>query len=450
MKKFLLLSLLLFAGWTLSFADIPNAILSQNASIAPVLKNVMPAVVNIVTEGELPFPNDPFLQRQMQEALKGKMPRDYHFSGVGSGVIIDAKKGLIVTNAHVVDLAKSILVTLNDGRHYPAKTIGADDATDVAVIQIEADQLHDIPLADSNQLNVGDFVAAVGSPFGLNQTVTSGIVSALHRSDLGIEGLENFIQTDASINMGSSGGALINLKGELVGINTALLSNNSGGNIGIGFAIPSNMVKNVMTQLLKFGKVRRGLIGVLVQTLTPDIAQAFHMPSTKGAVISQIMPYSPALNAGLKVGDVITEMNGETVTSNDDVHNIVGLIREGEVIKLTVSREGKTLVFAIKTDNPETSDNKQREQEPYLYGVSLREVTELSAAHGYVHGIKVMRLKDYSPASLSGLQLGDTIVSANHQPVATIDGLLKLAKPNPSGLLLNVLRGPAAGFVVIK
>lgn len=431
------------------FATVPPAVLSQSNTIAPMLKNVMPAVVNIVTQGELPFPNDPFLRHQLKEMNQGKMPKDNRFASVGSGVILDAQRGLIVTNAHVVSLAKFILVTLNDGRHYPAKKIGADNSTDIAVIQIAANHLSTIPLGDPNRLKVGDFVAAVGSPFGLNQTVTSGIVSGLHRSDLGIEGLENFIQTDAPINMGNSGGALVNMQGELVGINTALISNN-GGNIGIGFAIPSNMVKSIVQQLLKFGKVHRGLMGILVQTLTPDLAEAFKMPGTKGAIVSQVLPFSPADAAGIKVGDIITSINNEVVDSNDDVHNIVGLVRIGESIDLDLLRDGKSLRFTIKTGNPKASEIKRRSNDPYLYGVRLREVSEWLPNQGNIKGIKIINLEDYSPASLSGLIPGDIITSANHEPVFSIEQLEKVAHQSKNGLLLNIIRDQGAGFIVIK
>ncbi|MBU1628554.1 MAG: trypsin-like peptidase domain-containing protein, partial [Gammaproteobacteria bacterium] len=237
--------------------------MQQKPSLSHMLKQALPGVVNIVSQGELPIPNDPFLRRELEQQQHGaSVEQNKHFVSVGSGVIIDAEHGLIITNAHVVNLARNITVTLNDGRHFQAKKIGEDDTTDIAVLQINATDLTSIPFGDSNKLVVGDFVAAIGSPLGLKQSVTSGIVSALHRSDLGIEGLENFIQTDAPINMGNSGGALMNMDGQLVGINTALLSG-SGGNIGIGFAIPSNMAKSVVAQILEFGKVQRGLMGVL-------------------------------------------------------------------------------------------------------------------------------------------------------------------------------------------
>lgn len=443
-----LISLFFFCSLSASVLSSPP---TQNNTLSPMLKNVMPSVVNIVTQGELLFPNDPFIRQQLKEFNQGKLPKDNRFTSVGSGVIIDPQKGIIITNAHVVASAKFILVTLNDGRHFPAKKIGADNPTDIAIIQIDsrATSLHTIPLGDSNQLNVGDFVVAVGSPFGLNQSVTSGIVSGLHRSDLGIEGLENFIQTDAPINMGNSGGALVNMRGELVGINTALISNN-GGNIGIGFAIPINMVKSIVTQLAKFGKVRRGLMGILVQTLTPDLADAFKTANTKGAIVSQVLPFSPADAAGIKVGDIITAINKEAINSNDDVHNIIGLIREGETVDLTILREGKTMHFSVKTNAPKTSEMKRRMEDPYWYGVRLQEVTESLPNHGLVKGIKVMALAEYSPASMAGLLPGDIIISANHEPAMTIDQLKKIAKPSESGLLLNIIRGPGAGFVVIK
>jgi len=434
-----------------AYATVPPTVLSQNnTSIAPMLKKAMPAVVNIISQGELSLTNDPFLKRQIEQYKKyHKLPNDNKFASAGSGVIVDAKQGLIVTNAHVVIQAKTITVTLNDGRHFQAKKIGTDDSVDIALIQIPAKNLTALPLSDSNQVKVGDFAAAIGSPLGLSQSVTSGIVSGLHRSNLGIESFENFIQTDAPINMGNSGGALVNMHGQLIGINTALISA-SGGNIGIGFAIPSNMVNNIVEQLLKFGKVRRGLMGILVQTLTPDLAQALKIPNTKGALISQVVPYSPAQQAGLKVGDIITSINKTTIDSNSEVQNMVGLMRIGDTVNLTVLRQGKLLSFSIKTADPKTSEISGRLTNPYLFGVKMQNIAEWDPSHGYVTGIKVLAVNDYSPARTSGLKAGDIIVSANQKPVQSVNQLIKLANSSKDGLLLNIIQKMGAAFIVIK
>jgi len=373
-----------------------------------------------------------------------------HFVSFGSGVIIDAKKGLIVTNAHVVDLDKKITVTLSDGRHFEAKKLGADNKTDIALIQIQAENLTEIPYGDSNQLNIGDFVVTIGSPFGLDQSVTSGVVSALHRSELGIEGYENFIQTDAPINVGNSGGALVNLKGQLIGINTALLSQD-GGNIGIGFAIPSNMVKTIVAQILKYGKVYRGLMGVMVQNLTPDLADAFGTPDKKGALVSQIIPGSPAQQAGINVGDIITSINDTPTTSSVDVHNIIGLLRVGEEAKIVLSRHGTIHTFAIKTIDPEKfSELEQKAVKPFLHGVQLENIEEQNPFHGYFHGVRVLAVDEYSAAFHGGLRPNDIIVSANHKPITKIQELNEVIKENKDKLLLYVLRGKNTMFVVIK
>jgi serine protease Do len=450
MKKLLIiitsLGLLLTASITLAELP-PNA--TQQHSLAPMLKKAMPAVVNIVNRGTIQLFNDPFLKRELMKHKEFRMLDNKHFVSFGSGVIIDAKKGLIVTNAHLVDFSRTITVTLSDGRHYHAKKIGADNETDIAVIQIQAPNLIALAMADSNNITIGDFVVAIGSPFGLKQSVTSGIVSALNRSNLGIEGYENFIQTDAPINIGNSGGALVNMQGELIGINTALISN-SGGNVGIGFAIPSNMTKSIVDQLLKFGKVHRGLMGVLVQTLTPDVARAFKQTKTKGAIVSYVVPYSPAAIAGIKVGDIITKLNDKKIKSSDDIRNLTGLLRIGDTAKLTIIRNDKKINIAVRTSDPSSSKQKDLKNNPYFYGVQLLNVTEQNPAHGYTTGIRVLAVDEYSPAGTAGLRPGDVIVSANHIKVKSIKALQKAATPNESGLLLNILRENGAVFLVIK
>jgi serine protease Do len=428
---------------------LPQIFTQNNPSISPMLENITPAVVNIVTRGEIRIFNDPFLKRELKKYKAFRMLDNKRFVSFGSGVVIDAKHGLIVTNAHLVSMEKAITVTLKDGRHYEAKKIGADNETDIAVIKIKAKNLTEINFADSNEIKVGDFVVAIGSPFGLKQSVTSGIVSALNRSNLGIEHLENFIQTDAPINIGNSGGALVNMQGQLIGINTALISS-TGGNVGVGFAIPSNMVKSIVEQLLKFGKVHRGLMGVLVQTLNPDLAEAFNLKGVKGSIVSRVVPFSPAATAGIKVGDVIVSVNGHTIKSGDDMHNFVGLLRMGATAKLNILRNGKKINISVVTANPQLSEKKSHEANPYLYGIQMENVTEQNPYHGYVTGIRILRVDEYCPAWTVGLRPGDLVISVNHKRIATIKELETIASAEKNGLLLNVLRGPGAAFIVIK
>jgi serine protease Do/serine protease DegQ len=318
-------------------------------SLAPMLEAVTPAVVNISTEGRVvmrpnPLLNDPFFRRFFDIP---EQPRERRVQNLGSGVIVDAKQGYVITNHHVINRADTITVTLRDGRQLPAKVIGSDPETDVAVVQIAAQKLTPLSLADSGQLRVGDYVVAIGNPFGLGQTVTSGIVSALGRNTLGIQGYEDFIQTDASINPGNSGGALVNLRGELVGINTAIFAP-TGGNVGIGFAIPSNMVKQLMDQLVEYGEVRRGQLGISVQDLTPELARAFGLQNNRGAVIAQIFPNSAAQRAGLKTGDVVLAVAGKAIRNANQLRNAIGLLIVGERVTLTILRDGETRTIQVR------------------------------------------------------------------------------------------------------
>lgn len=319
-------------------------------SLAPMLERIVPGVVNISTTSRVrvevnPLFNDPFFRRFFGGS---PMPREQQRQSLGSGVIIDAARGYILTNHHVVANADQVTVTLMDERQFAAKLVGSDADTDIAVIKITPDRLVAVPLGDSEALRVGDFVVAIGNPFGLGQTVTSGIVSALGRSGLGIEGYENFIQTDASVNPGNSGGALVDLDGRLVGINTAIVGPN-GGNVGISFAIPSNMARDIMEQLIGSGKVRRGQLGVSVQDLTPELAKSFGLKRTAGAVIAQVSPGSPAAAAGLQAGDVVVAVNGKSVANASSLRSAIGLTAPGQEIDLEIIRNGapQTLSVAI-------------------------------------------------------------------------------------------------------
>lgn len=421
-------------------------------SIAPMLQKVLPAVVNI--KAQIKITDFATLQAlQKQRGLKPADPNDQNmpstYASVGSGVIVDANNGYIFTNAHVVNEAQSVTVTLSDGRHYTAKTIGLDKPSDVALLQIKAKNLTAVTIGDSNNLKVGDFVAAIGNPFGLNQTVTSGIVSALGRTMLGIENYENFIQTDAPINPGNSGGALINQEGELVGLNTAILAPDRGS-IGIGFAIPSNMAKSVMQQLTQFGDVRRGALGIGVQDLTPELANAFNLENIKGAAVTQVLPGSPAEQAGLKVGDIIVGINGLNIKSASDVVNIVAFLRVDSKITINLLRNNKKLTLSAALLDPKLRKMALEKTDPFLFGVGLKDFTLLSPTYGNVEAIMVVSVEQDSKAWNSDLRPGDIITSVNQQKVKNIQELKAVVNKSSDSVLFNVLRGPQAVFLVLN
>jgi len=420
-------------------------------SLAPMLEQVTPAVVNIATEGKVqvrlnPLFSDPFFRRFFNVP---DHPVERKTQSLGSGVIVDAKRGLVLTNNHVIANAVQITVTLSDGRQLEAELIGTDPQTDVAVVKIPAEDIVDIKIADSDELRVGDFVVAIGEPFGLGQTVTSGIVSALSRSGLGIEEYENFIQTDASINPGNSGGALVNLRGELVGINTAIFSQ-SGGNIGIGFAIPINLAMQIAEQLLENGKVQRGFLGISAQDLTPALAEAFGLNQNKGAVITSVDDDSPAGKAGLQPGDILLKINARDVKNAGDVRNSFGLLTVGEQVVFDILRAGKnkkisTIVTAAKEEvSLPVAINKR------LEGVTINEIKEDYQYYGKIGGVYVVEVDRGSPAWRSGLRKGDIITSVNRQTVKDVPIFLKLVNGSDGPLLLRILRGNAAAFIVIK
>src|SRR5438067_1875554 len=350
----------------LAAAPIPEAAGGAVPSLGPMLARVTPGVVNIAVRGkartENPLLQDPFFrrffnlpQRQQQEERETQ--------ATGSGVIVDAAQGYVLTNGHVVDNATRIEVTTKDNRRLTAKLVGRDTETDIALLQFPSQNLVAVPMGDSDRLQVGDFVLAVGNPFGLGQTVTSGIVSALGRSGLGIEGYEDFIQTDASINPGNSGGPLVNLQGQVVGINTAILAP-GGGNIGIGFAVPINMARRVMDQILRYGEVKRGRIGVAIQDLTPDLAQAMNTKQTVGAVIARVESGSPAEQAGLKTGDLVVAVNGTVVHSGTQLRNMIGLARIGDQVTLTLDRRGSEYTVAVRIDPAGTAAAARQRPRP--------------------------------------------------------------------------------------
>jgi serine protease Do/serine protease DegQ len=447
---------LLFFSLILSpaFASLP-LVDSQGQplpSLAPMLKRVTPAVVNIATTGTIriqqnPLFNDPFFQRFFDMPSQ---PQERKTQSLGSGVIVDANKGYIMTNNHVIDKADEIRVTLRSGENYNAKLIGTDPESDIAIIQIKAKNLTAIPFANSEKHQVGDFVVAIGNPFGLGQTVTSGIISAMERSGLGIEGYENFIQTDASINPGNSGGALVNLNGELLGINTAIFSQ-SGGNIGIGFAIPINMASNIMQQLITNGEVKRGSLGAQAQDLTPQLAEAFNIPFRHGAVISQVEKGSPAERSGLKPGDVVTEINGKAVRDANTLRNTLGLVRIGTTINMKVLRDNKTL--ELKAVVAETENGKEIIQgeklNAHLTGTELQNIQPGSPLFGHVEGVIISAVEPGSPAARTGLRKGDIITSANRINIKSVTDLKKAIKGSNS-LLINIRRGNGSLFLFLQ
>jgi len=418
-------------------------------TLAPMLDKVTPAIVNIATRGHVQARDNPLLLDPFFRRFFGipDQPREKATQSLGSGVVVDAKQGYILTNNHVIDKADEITVTLRDGRNVSATLVGADREADVAVIQIPAEKLTAIPLADSSKLRVGDFVVAIGNPFGLGQTVTSGIVSALGRSGLGIEGYEDFIQTDASINPGNSGGALVTLAGELVGINTAILAPN-GGNVGIGFAIPINMATSIMKQLVAYGEVRRGKLGVAAQDLTEDLARAFGLESKQGAVVSRLVAGSPAARAGVAVGDVVTEIQGHAVNNAADLRNTIGLLRVGETVDLAIYREGKRRTITVKLEETKQAKMKAESIDPRLAGAVLQD--QDGAAEGDAPGgVLVAEVAENSPAWSAGLRPNDALVSINRHNITQVRDLKTLA--NRSGrLLLHVRRGDAGFFLLLE
>ncbi len=446
------LLILAWTPWSIAGAALPALVAGEPLpSLAPMLEQITPAVVNIATRSDVrirenPLLQDPFFRRFFD--LPEPRPRRRRTQSLGSGVIVDARQGYVMTNAHVIDKADEITVTLQDGRNFTAELIGADPDSDVAVIRIPATKLTAIRLGDSDALRVGDFVVAIGNPFGLNQTVTSGIISALGRSGLGIEGYEDFIQTDASINPGNSGGALVDLRGELVGINTAILAP-SGGNVGIGFAIPINMAKQLKDQLVEFGEVRRGRLGVHIQDLTPELARAFGIPENSGAVVAQIVPDSPAEKAGLREGDVVMRVNSKVVEDAADLRNAVGLLRIGQVVELTVVRRGRERKVTAKIEQPKLSAIEGEKLSRRLAGARFSNKFDDSGI-GEQAGVLVADVEPGSRAWSAGLRKDDVIVSVNRVTVRDVDEMRAALAASPNGVLMNIRRGNGALFLAIR
>ena len=420
-------------------------------TLAPMLEKTVPAVVNIVTTTHIelqqnPLLSDPFF-RYFFDVPEQQQPQQKAEQSLGSGVVIDARRGLILTNNHVIANADEISVNLSNGDTLQAKMLGTDPDTDVALIQVPAEGLTALQLADSDKLRVGDFVVAIGNPFGLGQTVTSGIVSALGRSGLGIEGYEDFIQTDASINPGNSGGALVNLRGELVGINTAILSK-SGGNVGIGFAIPINMARDIAEQLFENGQVRRGHLGASAQDVTAELAQAFGLKNQHGALVTQVSADSPADHAGLMVGDIIVDVNGRKIRRSSDIRTRIGMLRLGEEVRLQVVREGKLLKLKATVEEPKLSTIDGGDIHPALAGAMLAQIIE-KTPRGDLELVAIVDIKANSPALTTGLKKGDVIMQANRQTIQSFNALARAVSGHHQ-LLLNIQRGSGAFFLIIE
>lgn len=419
-------------------------------SLADMVERVIPGVVNIATTSHVkladnPLLLDPFFQRFFN--IPGLRNRAQESKNLGSGVVVDGKLGYVLTNQHVIDQADAIAVTLRDGTLLQAKLVGVDKETDVAVIQVQAKDLQAVPLGDSDGLRVGDFVVAMGNPFGLGQTVTSGIVSALGRKGLGIKGYEDFIQTDASINPGNSGGALVDLNGNLVGINTAILAPGGGkGNVGIGFAIPINMARQVMSQLVSHGEMRRGLLGIQVQNLTPELAKAFGMTNTQGAVVARIGVDSAAYQAGLRPGDVVIEANGRPIRGASDLHNVVSLLEVGGKITMRLVRDKQEREITAVLAKPEKTQTKGETIDPRFKGA----IFALDVDEEERPTIKVVQVKPKSSAWNAGLREEDRILSVNREIVSNFEELTKVVQVDKRKMLLNIQRGEETFFILVR
>jgi len=448
---------LVFGSTTVFAAQTASSDSQQMPSLAPMLQKVMPSVVSISVEGSTtvknqanqqfqqffgdmtpfcqqgsPFMNSPLCQAPGQ----GQGSQREKFRALGSGVVINAQKGYVVTNNHVVDNASKITVQLSDGRRFDAKVLGKDPRSDIALIQLkDATNLTAITLADSDNLQVGDYTVAIGNPYGLGETVTSGIVSALGRSGLNVENYENFIQTDAAINRGNSGGALVNLRGELIGINTAILAPD-GGNIGIGFAIPSNMVKNLTAQMIEYGQVKRGELGIMGTELNSELAKAIHVNAQRGGFISQVLPNSSAEKAGIKPGDVIVSLNGKPLNSFAALRAEVGSLPVGTKLALGLIREGKPLNVTVELQQSRQDNVSSATIYAGIEGADLSNL----ASNGQ-KGVQVDAVKAGSTAARIGLRKGDIILGVNQQAIANLGELRKVLDSKPAVLALNIKRG---------
>ncbi|MAZ66131.1 MAG: serine endoprotease DegQ [Kangiellaceae bacterium] len=430
---------------TASIATLPSAVDGQPLpTLAPIVEKVIPGVVNITTSGKAPVNAgriDPF---QFFFGMPQRPMRERPVQSLGSGVIVDSKNGYVITNAHVVEYADQINVKLRDGREVSAKLIGSDKEVDIAVIQIPAENLEELPIANADNLNVGDFVIAIGNPFGLSQTVTTGIVSALNRSGLGIGRYEDYIQTDASINPGNSGGALVNLKGELVGINTLIRSPN-GGNVGIGFAIPAELAQSLMRQIVSFGEVRRGLLGVYGQDINHDLAQALGLPVTKGALINEVIEDSAADKAGVEAGDIVTEVNGREINSYSELSVVVGTMGPGEKVKIKLLRDGKTKKLKATLQAREDQKMAGNVMDDRFEGAHFATNEDDDR-----RGVIISEVEGNSRAYYLGLKKGDLIVSMNNRRIKDLKDMKDILADDPSPLAIKIRRKNTVFYLTLK
>lgn len=445
MKQFILIYTLIFSA--ISAAGLPTEVNGVKVpSLAPILENVTPAVVNIHSTSRQRVNSR---NQSFYNWFYGlpNVPQERMTQSLGSGVIVDAENGYILTNNHVIEDADDIQVSLQDGRSISATLIGTDEGTDVAVIQIDAKDLHELNLVDSKNMRVGDFVVAVGNPFGLGQTVTSGIVSALGRTNLQGLGYQNFIQTDASINPGNSGGALINLHGDLVGINTAIYSP-SGGNVGIGFAIPSSLAKRIMKQLVQFGQVRRGSLGIEVQDITANLARAFNLEKNSGVIITDVEPDSPAELAGLETGDIISHLNDNRIKNQHDFDNQEGLFELNTSIDIKYLRNEKQKLTRTKINNFDRKEMDGVELHKKLTGAHF--INLPSRLKDNYQGVLIDEIVRNSKAWKLGLRSGDLITSINKNEVSNLKALKILLDKSKKSAVLNIYRNYRNYLLVLE
>jgi len=421
-------------------------------SLAPLLRAVTPAVVNISVRvsapaRQNPLMRDPFFRRFFDDFLDQSQQRPQ--LSAGSGVVIDARRGYVITNHHVIEQAQEIVVTLKDRRTLAAELVGSDPGTDIALLKVAPGGLSELTLGDSDALEVGDFVVAIGNPFGLGQTVTSGIVSALGRTGLNIHGYEDFIQTDASINPGNSGGALINLKGELIGINSVIIGP-SGGNVGIGFAVPSNMARSVVEQLAEYGEVRRGRLGVVIQDLTPELSDALSLDVTRGAVVTRVEPGSSAENAGIVPGDVVIAVDDVEVMGTADLRNRVALVRVDSEITLTVMRDGKRKKIRVRVAKVERATYAGSESAPQLSGAIFQAMGDQHPLYGQIDGVVVADVERASRAWQNNIRPGDVIIAINRERVRSVEELSRALRNTGRTIAVDIIRDKSQLLIVIQ